>query len=35
LTEGAKVYKDGSLRLSFGRSVNSWGHVDNVDGRNR
>jgi hypothetical protein len=29
LTEGGKVCKVGSLMLSLGRDVNSWGHVDN------
>jgi len=29
LTKGGKVCKVGSLMLSFGRGVSSWGHVDN------
>jgi hypothetical protein len=29
LTDGGKVGNDGSWMLSFGRSVSSWGHVDN------
>jgi hypothetical protein len=29
LTEGGKVCKAGSWMLFFGRSVSSWGHVDN------
>jgi hypothetical protein len=28
LTEGGKVYKNGSLMLSFGRSGSSWGQND-------